>query len=90
MSNRTGGVSPRILNAVIAVVVGAWVTSLVLDATNVWADPPETIGLAFMAILGPLVGVWAARLAAAPPQGPSGPERRAADKLDHDETSENA
>lgn len=68
----------------------AWVVSLVLDATGIWADPPDTIGLAFMAILGPLVGVWAARLAAAPPPTPEGTERRAADKLDHDETSENA
>lgn len=76
MSNRNGtggGVSPRVLNVVIGVVVTAWVVSLVLDATNVWADPPETIGLAFMAILGPLVGVWAARMAAS--QSPA-PDRR--------------
>lgn len=89
MSNRngTGGVSPRVLNVVIGTVVGAWVVSLVLDATNVWADPPETIGLAFMAILGPLVGVWAARMAAAQSNN-TGPERRAADLADEENRSE--
>lgn len=82
-----GGVSPRVLNLVILTVVVSWVTSLVLDATGVWADPPETIGLAFMAILGPLVGVWAARLAAAPPPTPEGVERRAANELDEEQVN---
>lgn len=37
-----------------------WAGSLVLDMVNPRYDPPETIGLAFMAILSTLLGIVAA------------------------------
>jgi membrane protein implicated in regulation of membrane protease activity len=41
---------------VIALVVAAWAGSIVLDAVGLWPDPPQTIGLAFMAVLSALLG----------------------------------
>lgn len=51
---------PRILLVLIVIVGGLWVGSLILDAFVPTYDPPETIGLAFMAILSTLLGIVAA------------------------------
>lgn len=78
MANRGigGAVSPRLLKAVIAVVVLVWIGTTAWDAINPNYDPPDTIGLAFMAILSALLGAaMASREAQAPP-----PEARAKDR----------
>lgn len=51
---------PRILIILIVSVGVLWAGSLVLDAFVSTYDPPETIGLAFMAILSTLLGFVAA------------------------------
>ena len=43
-------------HCVIVVVLVMWAGSMVLDAIVPTYDPPDTINIAFMAILGPLVG----------------------------------
>ncbi|QOC55721.1 membrane protein [Gordonia phage Archimedes] len=50
----------RVLYALMIVVGALWAGSLVLDMANPTYDPPETIGLAFMAILSTLLGIVAA------------------------------
>lgn len=70
MANRGigGAVSPRLLKVVIAVVVAVWIGTTAWDAINPNYDPPDTIGLAFMAILSALLGAAvASREAQAPP-----------------------
>lgn len=51
---------PRILVALIVIVGGLWAGSLILDALVPTYDPPQTLGLAFMAILSTLLGIVAA------------------------------
>ena len=51
---------PRILVALIVIVGGLWAGSLILDAFVRTYDPPQTLGLAFMAILSTLLGIVAA------------------------------
>lgn len=46
---------------VIVVVLVMWAGSMVLDAIVSTYDPPDTISIAFMAILGPLVGTLIVR-----------------------------
>lgn len=48
---------PRILVALIVIVGGLWAGSLILDAFVRTYDPPQTLGLAFMAILSTLLGI---------------------------------
>lgn len=51
---------PRIVVWLIVFVGAIWAGSLVLDMVNPRYDPPQTIGLAFMAILSTLLGIVAA------------------------------
>ena len=51
---------PRILVMLIVIVGGLWAGSLILDAFVSTYDPPQTLGLAFMAILSTLLGIVAA------------------------------
>lgn len=51
---------PRILVMLIVIVGGLWAGSLILDALVPTYDPPQTLGLAFMAILSTLLGIVAA------------------------------
>ncbi|QFP96994.1 membrane protein [Gordonia phage Thimann] len=51
---------PRIIVWLIVSVGAIWAGSLVLDMVNPAYDPPQTIGLAFMAILSTLLGIVAA------------------------------
>lgn len=46
---------------VIVVVLVMWAGSMVIDAIVSTYDPPDTISIAFMAILGPLVGTLIVR-----------------------------
>ena len=46
---------------VIVVVLVMWAGSMVLDAIVFTYDPPDAISIAFMAILGPLVGTLIVR-----------------------------
>lgn len=48
--------TPRFVKAIIAVVVVAWVASLLADALIPTYDPPQMIGLAFMAVLSAVLG----------------------------------
>lgn len=50
----------RVLYVLITAVGLMWAGSLILDMVNPRYDPPETIGLAFMAILSTLLGITAA------------------------------
>ena len=51
---------PRILVMLIVIVGGLWAGSLILDALVPTYDPPQTLGLAFMAILSTSLGIVAA------------------------------
>lgn len=51
---------PRILVVLIVIVGALWAGSLILDALAPTYDPPQTLGLAFMAILSTLLGIVAA------------------------------
>lgn len=51
---------PRILVALIVIVGSLWAGSLILDAFVRTYDPPQAIGLAFMAILSTILGIVAA------------------------------
>lgn len=51
---------PRILVVLIVIVGALWAGSLILNAFVSTYDPPESIGLAFMAILSTLLGIVAA------------------------------
>ena len=59
---KNSGVSPgsRIIISLIIFVGTIWAVSLILDMVNPVYDPPDTIGLAFMAILSTLLGMIAA------------------------------
>ena len=57
--NRNPG-TMRLLYVLTGVVGAVWVCSLVLDMVRSSYDPPQTIGLAFMAILSTLLGMIAA------------------------------
>lgn len=46
---------------VIVVVLTLWAASMILDAVVSTYDPPEALSLAFMAIIGPLVGTLIVR-----------------------------
>lgn len=52
-------VTPLVLRIIGAVVTIIWVISVVADAINPAYDPPETIGLAFMAMLSAVLGAAA-------------------------------
>lgn len=52
-------VTPFVLRIIGAVVTIIWVISVVADAVNPAYDPPETIGLAFMAMLSAVLGAAA-------------------------------
>lgn len=52
-------VTPFVLRVIGAVVTIIWVISVVADAINPAYDPPETIGLAFMAMLSAVLGAAA-------------------------------
>ncbi len=52
-------VSPLLIRIVIGVVISLWVASLVMDALVASYDPPDTIGLAFMAVLSAVLGAFA-------------------------------
>ena len=52
--------SLRVLYVVMTGVGLLWTGSLILDMVNPKYDPPETIGLAFMAVLSTLLGIVAA------------------------------
>lgn len=51
---------PRILVVLIVIVGALWAGSLILNAFVSTYNPPESIGLAFMAILSTLLGIVAA------------------------------
>ena len=51
---------PRILVMLIVIVGGLWAGSLILDALVPTYDPPQTLGLAFMALLSTSLGIVAA------------------------------
>jgi hypothetical protein len=52
-------VTPFVLRIIGAVVTIIWVISVIMDAVNPAYDPPETIGLAFMAMLSAVLGAAA-------------------------------
>jgi hypothetical protein len=52
-------VTPLVLRVIGAVVTVLWVISVVVDAINPAYDPPDTIGLAFMAMLSAVLGAAA-------------------------------
>lgn len=59
---KNSGVSPgnKIIIRLMIFVGTIWAVSLILDMVNPVYDPPDTIGLAFMAILSTLLGIIAA------------------------------
>lgn len=65
MSNQGGGlgsvVTPLILKIIGGVITTVWLVSVVADAVNPNYDPPETIGLAFMAMLSAVLGAAAVK-----------------------------
>lgn len=62
MANGMGAVvTPRVLKVIGSVVTAVWVASIGLDAFNPAYDPPDTIGLAFMAMLSAVLGAAAVR-----------------------------
>lgn len=65
VSNQNGGlgsvVTPLVLRVIGGVVTVAWIASVIADALVPTYDPPETIGLAFMAMLSAVLGAAAVR-----------------------------
>lgn len=57
---------PRILLVLLSIVGGMWLLSTIADIWVPTYDPTETIGLAFMAVLSPLLGIIAASQRVAP------------------------
>lgn len=74
MSNQGGGlgsvVTPLILKIIGGVITTVWLVSVIADAVNPNYDPPETIGLAFMAMLSAVLGAAAVRGKDTPPDPP--------------------
>lgn len=50
----------RVLIALVVVIGSIWVISMIVDMLVATYQPPETIGLAFMAVLSTLLGMVAA------------------------------
>ena len=65
VSNQYGGlgavVTPLVLRVIGGVVTVAWIASVIADALVPTYDPPDTIGLAFMAMLSAVLGAAAVR-----------------------------
>jgi hypothetical protein len=65
MSNQGGGlgsvVTPLVLKIIGSVITIVWLISAVADAFIPSYDPPETIGLAFMAMLSAVLGAAAVK-----------------------------
>lgn len=65
MSNQGGGlgsvVTPLVLKIIGSVITIVWLISAVADAFIPTYDPPETIGLAFMAMLSAVLGAAAVK-----------------------------
>ena len=64
MSDRSGlgsVVTPLVLRIIGGVVIIAWVASIVMDALIPTYEPPQTIGLAFMAVVSAVLGAAAVR-----------------------------
>lgn len=64
MSDRSGlgsVVTPLVLRIIGGVVIVAWVASIVMDALIPTYEPPQTIGLAFMAVVSAVLGAAAVR-----------------------------
>lgn len=57
MAKYNGDGVPRLLWVVIGFVGTAWFVSIGVDMFNPRYDPPDTIGLAFMAVLSTLLGI---------------------------------
>lgn len=76
-------VSPLVLKIIGGVVTVVWVFSIALDAFNPSYDPPDTIGLAFMAMLSAVLGAAAVR--GKDEKAGENPERREANRQDREE-----
>jgi hypothetical protein len=83
MSNQGGGlgsvVTPLVLKIIGSVITIVWLISAVADAIIPTYDPPETIGLAFMAMLSAVLGAAAVKgkdqdPPPPPPQPQKGPD----------------
>lgn len=64
MSDRSGlgsVVTPLVLRIIGGVIIVAWVASIVADALVPTYEPPQTIGLAFMAVVSAVLGAAAVR-----------------------------
>jgi hypothetical protein len=64
----------RVAQAAVVAILGLGIVTMILDASGVWPEPPDTINLAFMAVLSPLLG---GLVGARKDQGPPAEERAA-------------
>lgn len=81
-------VTPFVLRIIGAVVTIIWVISVVADAINPAYDPPETIGLAFMAMLSAVLGAAAVQGREKKDDDPPDPPRRELNREAEDDDSE--
>lgn len=81
-------VTPFVLRVIGAVVTIIWVISVVADAVNPAYDPPETIGLAFMAMLSAVLGAAAVQGREKKDDDPPDPPRRELNREAEDDDSE--
>lgn len=81
-------VTPFVLRIIGAVVTIIWVISVVADAINPVYDPPETIGLAFMAMLSAVLGAAAVQGREKKDDDPPDPPRRELNREAEDDDSE--
>lgn len=79
MSDRSGlgsVVTPLVLRIIGGVIIVAWVASIVADALVPTYEPPQTIGLAFMAVVSAVLGAAAVRQGDRGQEEPAKPDEK--------------